>query len=226
MSNTAKAQTKPDPLRDLAYIDVSHRKYNIAKRGIDILISAFAMLILLLPMLALMLCVYIDDPGRVIFAQARIGKNGRPFKIYKIRTMVASTPGNLSAAEFRNADRFVTRMGGFLRKTSLDEIPQLINVLKGDMSIVGPRPLIAEESRIHELRTLYGVYQTRPGITGLAQINGRNNISNNSKVRWEVKYLENYGLKEDLRIMFATVPKILCGADVKVKDFEKKEKTA
>jgi len=175
-------------------------------------------------MLILMMCVYIDDPGKVIFAQNRVGKDGKLFKIYKIRTMRASAPGNLSAAEFRHADQFVTRMGGLLRKFSLDELPQLMNVLKGDMSIIGPRPLIAEESRIHELRMQFGVYQTRPGITGLAQINGRNNISVSGKVRWEVKYLENYGFKEDFRILFSTIPKILLGTDVTVKEFDNKPK--
>lgn len=224
MSNAANALPKSNKLQDLQYIDVSHRKYNMVKRGMDIVISAAALLVLLIPMLILMMCVYIDDPGKVIFAQNRVGRNGELFKIYKIRTMVAAAPGNLSAAEFRNADKFVTRMGGLLRKFSLDELPQLINVLKGDMSIIGPRPLIAEESRIHELRMQYGVYQTRPGITGLAQINGRNNVSVSGKVRWEVKYLESYGLMEDIRILFSTIPKILLGTDVKVKEFDKNPK--
>ncbi len=205
---------------NLKYVDVSHRKYNIVKRGLDILISGIAIVILCLPMLVLMLCIYIDDPGKVIFAQTRIGRNAEPFRIYKIRTMVASTPGNLSAAEFRDADRYVTRLGSLLRKASLDELPQLLNVFKGDMSIVGPRPLIAEESKIHLLRKQYGIYQTRPGITGLAQINGRNNLSTRSKVAWEVKYLENYGFATDLRILLRTIPKILCGADVN-RDFGK-----
>lgn len=224
MSNTATVQPQPNKLQDLQYIDVSKSKYHPFKRILDIVISGIALLVLFIPMVILMLCVYIDDPGKIIFAQNRVGKDGKLFKIYKIRTMVAAAPGNLSAAEFRNADRFVTRMGVLLRKFSLDELPQLVNVLKGDMSIIGPRPLIAEESRIHELRTQFGVYQTRPGITGLAQINGRNNISVSTKVRWEVKYLENYGFKEDFCILFSTIPKILLGTDVKVKEFDNKPK--
>lgn len=224
MSNTTNARLQSSKLQDLRYIDVSNRKYHIAKRAMDIVISALALLVLLIPMLILMMCVYLDDPGKVIFAQNRVGKDGKLFKIYKLRTMVASAPGNLSAAEFRDADRFVTRTGNLLRKFSLDELPQLVNVLKGDMSIIGPRPLIAEESRIHELRLQFGVYQTRPGITGLAQINGRNNVSTSGKVRWEVKYLENYGFKEDFSILFSTIPKILLGTDVKVKEFDQKPK--
>lgn len=224
MSNTTNARLQSSKLQDLRYIDVSNRKYHIVKRAMDIVISALALLVLLIPMLILMMCVYLDDPGKVIFAQNRVGKDGKLFKIYKLRTMVASAPGNLSAAEFRDADRFVTRTGNLLRKFSLDELPQLVNVLKGDMSIIGPRPLIAEESRIHELRLQFGVYQTRPGITGLAQINGRNNVSTSGKVRWEVKYLENYGFKEDFSILFSTIPKILLGTDVKVKEFDQKPK--
>lgn len=224
MSNTTNARLQSSKLQDLRYIDVSNRKYHIVKRAMDIVISSLALLVLLIPMLILMMCVYLDDPGKVIFAQNRVGKDGKLFKIYKLRTMVASAPGNLSAAEFRDADRFVTRTGNLLRKFSLDELPQLVNVLKGDMSIIGPRPLIAEESRIHELRLQFGVYQTRPGITGLAQINGRNNVSTSGKVRWEVKYLENYGFKEDFSILFSTIPKILLGTDVKVKEFDQKPK--
>ena len=221
MLNGAVQAPRKDVIPGLQYIDVSKRKYNTFKRAMDIVIAVVALLILLLPLLIVMLCVYIDNPGKVIFAQERIGRNGKSFRIFKVRTMVASAPRNLSAAEFRDADRYVTRLGSLLRKTSLDELPQLINVIKGDMSIVGPRPLIAEESRVHMLRRKYGVYQTRPGITGLAQINGRNNVSTVDKVRWEVKYLERYGFLEDVRIMFATVPKILRGSDVK-KDFSQK----
>ncbi len=217
MSNTATARPLSNKLQDLQYIDVSNRKYHAVKRVLDIIISAAALLVLGIPLLILLMCVYIDDPGKVIFAQNRVGKDGKLFKIYKIRTMRATAPGNLSAAEFRDADRFVTRMGNLLRKFSLDELPQLINVLKGDMSIIGPRPLIAEESGIHKLRLKYGIYQTRPGITGLAQINGRNNISTKEKVYWEIKYLEKYSLKQDLAILFGTLPKILLGTDVNKK---------
>ena len=224
MEAKTTAQSKHNPLEGLRYIDVSNSKYHGFKRAIDFCIALAATIVLLIPMAILLLCVYIDDPGRVIFAQSRIGRNGKPFHIYKIRTMIASAPGNLSAEEFRDASKFVTRMGKFLRKSSLDELPQLINVLKGDMSIIGPRPLIAEESKIHKLRLEYGVYQTRPGITGLAQINGRNNISTRKKVYWEVKYLEGYGFKQDFKILFGTLPKILLGTDVN-KDFDAKTGT-
>lgn len=217
METTAKVQKKPSILDGLRPVDVSRSNYHGLKRAMDFCIALVMLILLLIPMAVLLLCVYIDDPGKVIFAQARIGRDAKPFHIYKIRTMVASAPGNLSAEEFRDARKFVTRMGRFLRKSSLDELPQLINVLKGDMSIIGPRPLIAEESDIHKLRLRYGIYQTRPGITGLAQINGRNNISVREKVYWEVKYLEKFSLKQDMKILFGTLPKILLGADVNKK---------
>lgn len=220
MSDGFNAAQKLNIQQDLQYYDVSGRSYHRVKRILDIIIASAATLVLLIPMAILMLLIYIDDPGKVLFAQNRIGKDGKLFRIFKLRTMVMETPENLSAAEFRDADKYVTRMGNFLRKTSLDELPQLINVLKGDMSIVGPRPLIAEESRIHMLRKRYGVYQTRPGITGLAQINGRNNISTTKKVWWEVQYLKNFGFLTDLKILLATIPKTLCGADVS-KNFNK-----
>lgn len=220
MSNGFNAAQKLNTQQELQYYDVSDRSYHRVKRILDIIIASVATLVLLIPMAILMLLIYIDDPGKVLFAQNRIGKDGKLFRIFKLRTMVMETPENLSAAEFRDADKYVTHMGNFLRKTSLDELPQLINVLKGDMSIVGPRPLIAEESRIHMLRKRYGVYQTRPGITGLAQINGRNNISATKKVWWEVQYLKNFGFLTDLKILLATIPKTLCGADVS-KNFNK-----
>ena len=208
-------------LEALRYIDVSGRKYHAVKRLMDICISAAAMLLLLIPMLILMLCIYIDDPGKVIFAQTRIGRNGKPFKIYKIRTMVASAPGNLSAAEFRDADRYVTRIGGLLRKASLDELPQLFNVLRGDMSIIGPRPLIAEESRIHGMRKTYGVYQTRPGITGLAQVNGRNDLTWTQKIEYDIQYVDNFSLWMDIKILFKTVLVVFGRKGI---DFHKEDK--
>ena len=108
----------------------------------------------------------------------------------------------------KDPDQYITRCGRFLRKTSLDEIPQLINVLKGDMSLVGPRPLISDEYEIHAMRMRFGVYSLRPGLTGLAQINGRDLVSPEEKVRWDVNYLERCSLWTDLKILLATVPKV------------------
>lgn len=210
----AKSSAAPAQGPKLEYIDVSHRGYTHVKRAMDFCIAAVALIVLAIPLALILLCTCIDDPGNPIFTQKRIGRGGKPFRIYKIRTMKVTAPGNLSAAEFRNASKYITRIGGFLRSSSLDELPQLLNVLKGDMSLIGPRPLILAENRIHKLRTRYGVYQLRPGITGLAQINGRNNISVREKVGWEVEYMRRYGLACDLKILFGSIPKILRGTDV------------
>ena len=201
-------------LADLAYVDMPGAGYRCVKRAADMILSACGLLVLLIPMLIVALAVYIDDPGEVLFRQYRVGRNGKRFKLYKFRTMKKDTPKYLSTAEVEDPKKYITRIGAFLRKASLDELPQLINVLKGDMSLVGPRPLISDEYEIHQMRAQFGVYNVRPGVTGLAQINGRDTVSPVEKVRWDVKYLEHFGLKMDLKILLATVPKIFGGEGV------------
>lgn len=178
------------------------------KRTIDIIASFFAILILLLPAIIIMLAVFIDDPGKVFFRQYRVGKNGKRFKLYKFRTMRKETPKYLATMEVDDPEKYITRLGHFLRKYSLDEIPQLLNVLKGDMSLVGPRPLISDEYEIHQMRTMLGIYSIRPGVTGLAQINGRDTVDPATKVRWDHKYLETIGFATDVKILFSTIPKV------------------
>lgn len=195
-------------VKDLKYVDVSGRKYQHVKRAMDVVLSAVGLMVLLIPMFLVMLAVFIDDPGKPFFRQYRVGLGGKRFQLLKFRTMKKETPKYLSTMEVDDPNKYITRIGRFLRRTSLDEIPQLINVLKGDMSLVGPRPLISDEYEIHEMRSRFGVYNARPGITGLAQINGRDTVSPVEKVHWDVKYLENFGLWMDLKILFATVPKV------------------
>ena len=144
------------------------------KRAFDFTCSLIAVIILL-PLFALLsLIILIDDGKPVLFRQQRVGRNNEVFSIYKFRTMKNNT-GNVATAQLKNSDEFITRSGRFFRKTSLDELPQLFNILKGDMSFVGPRPLIPEEEEIRQLRNEKGVYAVRPGMTGLAQINGAEN---------------------------------------------------
>lgn len=195
-------------ISDLAVLNRPGAWCRFVKRAIDIIASFFAILILFLPSLIIMLAVFIDDPGKVFFRQYRVGKNGKRFKLYKFRTMKKETPKYLATMEVDDPDKYITRLGHFLRKYSLDEIPQLLNVFKGDMSLVGPRPLISDEYEIHQMRTKLGVYSIRPGVTGLAQINGRDTVDPETKVRWDHKYLETIGLATDIRILFATVPKV------------------
>ena len=187
---------------------------NFFKRFFDIVLSGMALLFLIVPFLLIALAVFIDDPGKVFFRQYRVGRHGKRFKIYKFRSMKQSTPKYMSTAEVDDPNKYITRMGKILRKTSLDELPQLINIFKGDMSLVGPRPLISDEYEIHQMRSHFGVYELRPGVTGLAQINGRDTVDPAQKVRWDVKYLETFGLKTDLKILFATVPKVFGGEGV------------
>lgn len=143
-------------VRDIKSVGFMNRQYLVFKRMIDIILALATLLIIALPMLLVILVVYIDDPGDVIFAQYRVGMGGRQFKLYKLRTMRRDTPKYMPTSEVDDPNRYITRVGRILRRLSIDELPQLINVLKGDMSIVGPRPLIYGEHEIHDLRMKFG----------------------------------------------------------------------
>ena len=197
-----------EQVADLQRVDVSSRAYCFLKRTVDIVASFLALLVLLVPMAVIALIIRIIDPGKVIFSQNRVGRNGKLFRIYKFRTMRVNAPKYMATSNVDDPRKYLTPLGRTLRKWSLDELPQLINVLKGDMSLVGPRPLIPNEEEIHTMRERFGVYSVRPGVTGLAQINGRDTISPAEKVRWDVRYVENFGPVLDLKILFATVPKV------------------
>lgn len=195
-------------VQDLAYVDVSGHLYCIIKRVMDVFLSSMGILLLLIPFLVISAAIYIDDPGKVFFTQYRVGRYGNHFRVYKFRTMKEDTPKYLSTMEIEDPDRYITRIGRVLRRASLDELPQLINVWKGDMSLVGPRPLIPSEYEIHQMRMRFGVYNIHPGLTGLAQINGRDKVPPADKVRWDVKYLQNYGFLTDICILMKTVPRL------------------
>ena len=203
-----------DQVQDLQRVDVPGRFCCGVKRVLDFILSALGLAVLLVPLAITALVVYIDDPGNVFFCQKRVGRNGKLFKLYKFRTMKRDTPKYMATMDVDDPDKYITRVGRVLRKLSLDEIPQLINVLKGDMSLVGPRPLIPNEEEIHAMRERFGVYAVRPGVTGLAQINGRDTVSPAEKVRWDVRYVEHFGFWLDVKILFATVPKIFGGEGV------------
>lgn len=196
-------------VQNLRRVDVSKRFYCNIKRFLDIAITAMGLMVLLVPMAIIALIIYLDDPGKVLFTQYRVGRNGKRFKLYKFRSMQMSTPKYLATAEMGDPQQYYTKVGKILRKLSLDELPQLFNVLKGDMSIVGPRPLISDEYEMHAMRMRFGVYTTRPGITGLAQINGRDAVGPVEKIHFDVQYLQNYGFKTDVKILLSTIPKVL-----------------
>lgn len=205
---------REEDVADLQYVPMPGKGYRAVKRGLDILLSSLGLLVLAVPMAVLTLVIYIDDPGKVLFRQYRVGKDGKRFRFYKFRSMKMDTPKYLSTSEVDTPEKYITRLGKILRKTSLDELPQLFNVLRGDMSLVGPRPLISDEYEIHQMRMRFGVYNVRPGVTGLAQINGRDTVSAVDKVHWDVKYVKNFGLAMDMKILLSTVPKVFGGSDV------------
>lgn len=193
---------------------ISKSKYDIVKRWLDIAVSAVALMFLFAPMLLIALAIYLDDPGPVIFPQYRVGRYGKSFLLYKFRTMYKNTPRYVASADLLHPEACITRFGRFLRRTSLDELPQLFNVLRGDMSLVGPRPVIEQERYIHQLREERGVYSVRPGLTGLAQINGRDLLLPEEKVCYDAIYLEKFGFWQDVSIILGTLPGVLSGEGI------------
>ena len=183
--------------------------YHFFKRGLDVAIASVALVVLSPVFLATSIAIKLDSKGPVIFKQKRTGKDGKEFNLYKFRSMVADN----DVHDFKCQDKH-TKVGNFIRKTSLDELPQLVNILKGDMAFIGPRPWIPDyyENMNEEQRHRCDVL---PGITGLAQASGRNNISIFDKINYDLEYVENYSLKEDINVVFKTVKTVLSkeGAD-------------
>ncbi len=174
------------------------------KRLFDI-IASFLALIILSPLFLIICVINLFTPDtKVFFSHERRGRKGKPFTIYKFQTMKNNTP-NCATGELENPEQYITKLGKFLRKTSLDELPQLWNILKGDMSFVGPRPLITSETRAHRLRLEYGVYRFRPGLTGLAQVRGRDSISLMQKMKYDKEYCDNWSIRGDIKILLESV---------------------
>ncbi len=179
--------------------------YRVVKRTLDILLSLLGLLILSLPLLCLVPWIRRDTRSSAIFRQERIGRYGESFYIFKLRTMRADAPSSVATNDFVDADLYITRLGRFLRKTSLDEVPQLLNVLRGEMSLIGPRPLVPGEGAVHEERMARGAYDVRPGITGWAQVNGRDQLNAGKKAEMDAYYARHASLWLDVRILFQTV---------------------
>ncbi|NLK95369.1 MAG: sugar transferase [Clostridiales bacterium] len=178
------------------------------QRFFDFLIS-LVLLILLSPIfLIVAILIKLNSKGPVFFVQDRIGKNNDIFKLYKFRTMKVGTP-NLATDKLGDAQSYLTAVGKALRKTSLDELPQLINIIKGEMTFVGPRPALYNQYNLKELRTKAGVHVLLPGITGWAQINGRDHNDDAQKTELDRYYLEHKSFILDIKIVFMTVFKVL-----------------
>lgn len=189
-------------------------RYRYVKRAMDIVGAVVGLVLMAVPMVLVAVAVKLDSRGPVFFRQLRMGRHSVPFVCYKFRSMVTSAPKECAANDLQDRAHMVTRVGNFLRKSSLDEVPQLWNVLKGDMSLIGPRPLILNETWINEERARRGVYELQPGITGLAQICGRNQVSDRDKVYFDEYYLTHYGMWLDVKILFGTVLYVLLGKDI------------
>lgn len=183
------------------------------KRVLDFIISLFALIILSPLFLIVSVCILISDGSPVFFRQKRVGKNNELFEIYKFRTMKRGTE-NVASNDLSDANVKITKFGKILRATSIDELPQFLNILNGTMSLIGPRPLIPEETKIRELRQKYNVYSVRPGITGWAQVNGRDNVSAEKKALLDKEYVEKQSLMFDIKIFFMTIHQVLCHKDV------------
>ncbi|HFD0881544.1 TPA: sugar transferase [Enterococcus faecium] len=175
------------------------------KRGIDLLLSLTGIIVLSPILLILCLAIKIDSKGPVIFKQKRVGKNKTHFYIYKFRTMKVDTPKETPTHLLSNPDFFITRVGKFLRKTSLDELPQLFNILKGDMAVIGPRPALWNQYDLIEERDKYHANDIRPGLTGLAQISGRDELEIEYKARLDGQYTSNITPLMDLKCFFGTI---------------------
>lgn len=184
--------------------------YNrVIKRMLDCVLALLA-LICFSPILIGIACwIRRDSPGPILFRQERVGLGGKSFQIYKFRSMYVHAPAQASTAELRNSASFITPVGAFLRRTSLDELPQLLNVLKGEMALVGPRPLIRKEADMDFLRKKNGVYQLRPGITGWAQVQGRDFVDVADKIALDRSYLRSLSFHLDVRLIFQTLRSVL-----------------
>ncbi len=179
------------------------------KRLFDILFSLVAIIILALPMFIIAVVVWCTSKGPAIFVQERVGKNGKPFKFYKFRSMTIDAPHDVATREI-NGDAYITKVGHFLRRTSLDELPQLFCILKGDMSLIGPRPVVCSETELTEKRRATGALAIRPGLTGLAQIRARDKLTDmDMKADVDGQYAQKITFWGDLKIFLKTILVVL-----------------
>ena len=178
------------------------------KFAFDTLISILILMVLVIPIMILSVIIKLSSPGSILFWSDRVGRNNTIFSMPKFRTMKAGTP-QLATHLLEDPESFYSPIGRILRKYSLDEIPQIYSVIKGDMSLVGPRPALFNQYDLIELRRKKGVYELKPGITGWAQINGRDDLSIKDKVGFDVEYLHNQSFRFDLRIIWLTLIRVI-----------------
>ncbi|MBQ2854108.1 MAG: sugar transferase [Oscillospiraceae bacterium] len=184
--------------------------YNkVFKRLIDILLSGIAIIVLAPVFLILAIAIKIDDPGPVFFRQKRVGIHKTHFNILKFRTMKMNTPKDTPTHLLENPQQYITKVGGILRKTSLDELPQIFQIFSGKMSIIGPRPALWNQYDLIEERDKYGANDVRPGLTGWAQINGRDELPIDVKARFDGEYVQKLSFGFDCKCFFGTIVSVL-----------------
>lgn len=179
------------------------------KRAIDIVLSTVGILVLALPMLVLVLAIKLDSPGPVLFKQKRVGIHKSHFPILKFRTMRIDTPKDMPTHMLENPEQWITKVGAFLRKTSLDELPQIFNIFLGQMSVIGPRPALWNQYDLVEERDKYGANDVLPGLTGWAQINGRDELEIPVKAALDGEYVKKMSFLFDCKCFIGTIASVL-----------------
>lgn len=185
------------------------KRYLPVKRMLDVLIAGTACIVLSPIMAAVCVAIKLDSPGPILFRQQRVGKDKALFEIYKFRTMRVDAPKDRPTHLLSDPEQYITRVGRFLRKTSLDELPQLFNILRGDMYIVSSRPALWNQTDLISARDRYGVHQIAPGLTGWAQIHGRDELPIDVKAKYDGDYMKALGFKIDLMCFFGTIVSVL-----------------
>lgn len=189
--------------------------YGLLKRFFDVVLSLVAIIVFSWLLIIIAIAIVVEDRENVLFKQKRIGKDKKEFYIYKFRTMKVSTPKDVPTHLLDNPESYITKIGGFLRKTSLDELPQLFNILKGDMSIVGPRPALWNQFDLIALRDENGSNSVRPGLTGWAQVNGRDELPIEVKAGFDGEYIKKMSIVFDIKIILMTVVSVFTSKGVR-----------
>lgn len=178
------------------------------KRIIDVVLSGVGLILFAIPMGIVALAIIIEDPGPAIFKQKRVGIHKSYFSLYKFRSMKIQTP-DIPTHLMTNPEQYITRVGKFIRKTSIDELPQMVNILRGDMTIIGPRPALWNQNDLIAERDKYGANDVRPGLTGWAQINGRDELEIPVKAKLDGEYIQKMGFLFDVRCFLGTIIRVV-----------------
>ncbi len=185
------------------------KRYLPFKRGVDVLLSGISVILFSPLLIGLAIAIKLDSPGPVLFKQKRVGKNKKLFEIWKFRTMRTDTPKDMPTHMLADPKQYITRIGHFLRKTSLDELPQIFNILKGEMSIIGPRPALWNQDDLIAERDKYRANDVTPGLTGWAQVNGRDELEIPVKAKLDGYYVEHMSFRFDCICFLKTITSVL-----------------